>query len=120
MSVDEGIDIVASKDNKYFHIQVKTSTADDSGSFKFTIKKQSLKNNSSTNTFYVFVTRTDKSLNQFFIIPDNFINHQHDLGVINGQDFLSISISYDASNKKYRLNRKIDATIYLNNFSQIR
>ncbi len=36
MAVDDGIDIIASKNNKYFHIQVKTSVEQEGARFSFT------------------------------------------------------------------------------------
>ena len=41
MLVDSGIDLVASKGGKYFHVQVKTATEQDGGRFQFTIKNSS-------------------------------------------------------------------------------
>ncbi|HEY1138300.1 MAG TPA: HTH domain-containing protein [Xanthomonadaceae bacterium] len=40
MTVDDGIDIVASKNDSYFHIQVKTSNASASNKFQFKITKR--------------------------------------------------------------------------------
>ena len=41
MAIDDGIDVIAGKDNKYFHIQVKTANPTENGTFVFTIKKSS-------------------------------------------------------------------------------
>ena len=55
MAVDDGIDIVASKNNNYFHIQVKTANSTEKAGFGFTIKKSSFTAKDSFQTFYVFV-----------------------------------------------------------------
>jgi len=57
MAVDDGIDIIASKDNKYFHIQVKTALEQDGGRFSFSIKHSSFKVHDTGNMYYVFVLR---------------------------------------------------------------
>ncbi len=42
MTVDDGIDVVASKNNKYYHIQVKTANPSTAGGYGFSIKKAAL------------------------------------------------------------------------------
>lgn len=119
MTVDEGIDIIASKDNKYFHIQVKSATKDDAGKFKFTIGKKAFDNNSDSNTFYIFVLR-DANNSDIIVIPSSSILEKVTLGIIKGETNLSLSVHKNQANKHYLLNNKSDIHIYLHNFSQIK
>ena len=57
MTVDDGIDLIAEKQNNYFHIQVKTANPSESGRFGFKIMRSSFKTNHSGQTFYIFVLR---------------------------------------------------------------
>lgn len=71
MTVDEGIDIVASKDNKYHHIQVKTAY-ESNGSFTFSIKNKAFNQNNGAGVFYIFVCRLPKDNgyeNTFIVLP---------------------------------------------------
>ena len=122
MSVDDGIDIVCSKNNRFFHIQVKTATPDINGRYGFSIKQQSFDTHDSGSTFYIFVLRGKNTnvYNEYMVLPSSDIRNQKNLGVINGDLSMSIGISYDKDTKKYRLNKKHDINIYLNNFQQIK
>lgn len=71
MIVDSGIDVVASKDNKYFHIQVKTAAEQEGGRFSFTIKNSSFQQHHSSSMNYVFVLRRKLS-NEYVIIPSTY------------------------------------------------
>jgi hypothetical protein len=57
MTIDNGVDVVACKDNQYFNLQVKTASAQDGGRFSFTIRKSSFDAYDKASTFYVFVRR---------------------------------------------------------------
>lgn len=119
MTVDDGIDVIAEKNNKYFHLQVKTTTGEFGDTFRYTIKKQSFENNSSTGTFYIFVMRT-KTGSQYMVIPSSDIENQYRLGVITGDTALSIGIYYDKTRKVHLLNRRHNISGYLNNFHQLK
>lgn len=119
MSVDDGVDIVASKNNRYFHIQVKTATLDANNRYGFSIKQQSFNTHDAGSTYYIFVLRS-KSGNQYMVLPSSDIRNQKNLGVINGDLSLSIGISYDSESKKWKLNKRHEINIYLNNFQQIK
>jgi hypothetical protein len=56
MTVDEGIDIVASRENRFFHIQVKAANESDS-CFSFSIRRSIFEAHKNGLTFYVFVIR---------------------------------------------------------------
>lgn len=64
---DIGVDIVANKDGKEFHIQVKSSDR-EKGSYHYKIKKSSFERTKKKNVYYVFVMRTPGSGHVDFVI----------------------------------------------------
>ena len=64
---DIGVDIVANKDGKEFHIQVKSSDK-EKGSYHYKIKKSSFERTKKKNVYYVFVMRTPGSGHVDFVI----------------------------------------------------
>lgn len=119
MSVDEGIDVVAAKNNKFFHIQVKTTNQDVAGKCAYTIKKQSFSNNDASTTFYIFVMRNKNEI-KYAVLPSSEIRNGISLGFVGGELTLSMGITYDKETKRYMLNRRRDISIYINNFEQIK
>ncbi|QRM19761.1 hypothetical protein GBK02_10280 [Dechloromonas sp. TW-R-39-2] len=118
MSVDKGIDIVAANEkDKYFHLQVKTANPKD-GIFQFGIRRKSFDANHSSQTFYVFVLRKEFRCD-YVIMPNSQIANFVALGVIRGQDTLSMRITYDSKTRKYSLNNSQDISIFVNRFGQI-
>ena len=117
MLVDSGIDLVASQDNKYFHIQVKTSS-DAGGRFGFSIKQSSFKSNDNSSMFYVFVLRTGLAC-EFIVLPSSDIRALVTRGVITDSATYSITITRDAQRRKYILNGRVDVGIHLNDFKSI-
>jgi len=103
MAVDDGIDIIASKENKYFHIQVKTALEQEGGRFSYTIKHSSFREHDSGTMYYVFVLRRGLR-NEFVIIPSNYIRALISSGRISESQVLSVTISVDAKSVKYTLN----------------
>ncbi|THF55943.1 HTH domain-containing protein [Pseudothauera rhizosphaerae] len=69
MAVDEGVDIVASKNNQYFHIQVKTSALGANGKYTFFIKNSSFDANNGGKVFYILVMRSPDGATKFAVIP---------------------------------------------------
>lgn len=114
MLVDSGIDVVASKGGKYFHIQVKTAS-DRDGRFIFTIKNISFQSNHDSTMFYVFVLRR-KTLNEFVIIPSAYLKALIAGGKINQGPTISVFITADPKGRKYLLNSSVDVGIYVGNF----
>jgi len=121
MTIDDGIDIVASKNNNYFHIQVKTANPSSEGAFAFSIKKSSFTSKNTSQTFYVFVLResdTFRYFNDYLILPSSQIRQLVEVGII--KDGQSLSVRIQKSKKgTYLLNAKQDVTISVNTFSQI-
>ncbi len=122
MSVDDGIDVIASKNNKYFHIQVKTANSSESGIFGFSIKKSSFDSNHSFQMFYIFVFRccdNTRYFNDYLILPSSQIKNWAGIGIINNEGpVYSLRVTIDKSGK-YNLNNKQDVTLLVNNFNQI-
>lgn len=120
MAVDDGIDVVASKDNNYFHIQVKTSNSTENSGFGFTIKRSSFYSKDSFQTFYIFVIREKddrRYYNDYLILPSSQVRQLIEVGIIKDAQSLSIRIQKD-SRGRYILNAKQDVTISVNTFSQ--
>lgn len=118
MAVDDGIDVVASKDNKYFHVQVKTAAEQDGGRFTFTIKHSSFKEHDSATMFYVFVLRRGLR-NEYIIIPSGLIRNLISTSRITQSQILSVTIAVDTKGVKYTLNGTTDVSPYFGNFGGI-
>lgn len=117
MVVDDGIDLVASKSNAYFNIQVKTATEQDGGKFQFNIDHTSFRKHDSATMFYVFVLRRGLK-NEFIIIPS--ITLRTLIGEYTSKSpKLSVVISVDQKGVKYSLNGKTDVTPYFGNFEGV-
>lgn len=118
MPVDTGIDVVASKDGKYFHIQVKTSNVNKNKKYQFSISRDSFKANVSSSTFYVLIMR--RYINQlwrsdYFVLPNNDIERFVAVGVVT--DSSTYTLVIDPSNNRFLLNNgKEDLSFFLNNF----
>ncbi len=119
MAVDTGIDIVASKDNLYFHLQVKAATPRPDGKFGFTVKNSSFAANDKSSTYYVCVMRYPNG-NVFAVLPSNHLAMQRKLGVIReGDSSISFTISSDEKGKTYSLNNH-QITPFINAFGIIK
>lgn len=121
MAVDDGIDIVASKDNKYFHIQVKTANISDSNKYVFTFNQRSYDSKDSSSTYYILVMRTFTGIsymNNFLIFPNSEIRRLIDAGIISKGEKFSCRIEQDKSGR-YLLNTKENVSWALNRFNII-
>ncbi|MFC1844824.1 hypothetical protein ACFLZ5_08550 [Thermodesulfobacteriota bacterium] len=121
MAVDDGIDIIASKDNNYFHIQVKTSNPSDNRAFVFSIKKSSFVAKDSFQTFYIFILRQCddyRYYNDYLILPSSQIRQLVEVGIIKDGKNFPVRIQKDKRGR-YVLNAKQDVTISVNTFSQL-
>lgn len=118
MTVDNGIDVVASKDSKYFHIQVKTAAEQDGGRFNFTIKNSSFHQHHSSSMYYAFVLRRKLS-NEYVIIPSSYLQVLISGGKISAGPVLSITITADVNGRRYMLNGNTNVDVYVGNFGGI-
>ncbi len=120
MTVDEGIDLVASKDNRYFHIQVKTSSETANG-FSFSVKKHIFENNDQGITFYVLLCRRFMKTHfqhDYVILPSSVVATFINNGSI--KDTTSISMRVSIEDRKFMLNKKVDLSRYINRFELIK
>lgn len=68
VSVDVGVDIVATKSSRLFNIQVKTANLNNAKAFGFDIGKSAFERHDAGNVFYVFVLRGKKETN-YLVMP---------------------------------------------------
>ena len=68
MSVDTGMDIVATKDNRLYGVQVKTSRLNKFNTYVFDVRKVSFERYGFGSTFYIFVLYDEKKPN-YLILP---------------------------------------------------
>jgi len=107
MSVDVGMDIVATKNNQLFGIQVKTSNLNKLNIYVFDVRKVSFERHSSGNIFYIFVLHEGGS-NNFLILPFHEMERK-----VHEKAILEVG-----HGKRYRVNIKIrDDKIYLGNMN---
>jgi Holliday junction resolvase len=103
MSVDVGVDIVATKKEKMFGIQVKTANLNKFDIYVFDVRKVSFERHSSGNIFYIFVLHGEKE-NNFLILPYHEMEKKvHDKAILEV-----------GHGKRYRINIKFrEGNIYL-------
>ena len=116
MTVDDGVDIVASKDGKFFLIQVKTATPKNDGKFSFTIKRSSFQRYQSSDPFYILVMRNEQ-INYFLVIPNKNLQYFCSTGSIGFGDTLALTVT--KSGVKFLLNGREDITPFFGNFAII-
>lgn len=107
MSVDEGLDIVATKDNQLFNIQVKTANENKFNTYVSDIRKISFEKFGTGNTFYIFVLRGEKETNFLVLSYADILRHVK-------QD----NIKTVDKDRRYRMNTFIrDGKVYLGNLN---
>lgn len=118
MTVDDGIDIVASKDDKFFHIQVKTANYHPDRPFQATIRENAFRH--SYNVFYIIVLRAPTPMgfvNRYAIFPSSDIRRMIAQGTL--KDTSSISIRISLVNQKFLLGGNVDVSHQINDFESI-
>lgn len=120
MSVDEGLDIVATKTNNLYNIQVKTANVNKFNRYVYDIRKISFEKFGAGNTFYIFVLRGKKT--NFLILPSMEIEknlQQKNILLVNqGKRYrVNLSIKQD---KVYLGNLNNDISFYFNNWNLIK
>lgn len=106
MSVDIGMDIAATKNEKLFSIQVKTANLNKYSTYNFDVRKVSFERQQSGNVFYIFILKG--KINKFLILPYYEMERK-----VKEKAILEIN-----KNKNYRVNISIrDEKIYLGNRS---
>lgn len=121
MAVDDGIDVVASKKNVFYHIQVKTANERADAKYHFSIKRNAFARKIEANTHYVFVMRrmiSKRRVNDFLILPQSVLSLFDKNGLLKGKDTISLNISFQGSDRFF-LNSSEEVTEYVNNWSTL-
>jgi len=121
MSVDVGMDIIATKDERLFSIQVKTANINRFNTYVFDVRKVSFERHNSGNIFYIFVLHGNKTDN-FLILPllemEKKVHEKALLEVGRGKRYrVNIKIR---DKKVYLGNKSHEVSYYLNNWQLIR
>jgi hypothetical protein len=122
MTVDDGIDIVASKTDSYFHIQVKTANVSAQSKYVFKITKRAFGSKDASSTFYVLVMRINenaRNLCEHLVIPSSEIRRLVDKAVIRDGEAMSLSIERERGSR-FVLNGVEDVSWALNRYDTIR
>lgn len=120
MSVDEGLDIVATKEERLFNIQVKTSTENKFNYYVFDIRITSFEKHNRNNTFYIFVlkgSRTNFLVLPYFEIQKNI--DQKNILVINKNTRYRVNIRI-RDDKLYLGNKENEMSYFMNNWGLIK
>lgn len=126
MMVDEGIDLVASKNNVFYYIQVKTKNMSEQNKFYFQIKQDRFDAFVGTQIRYILVARclmNSEERNIYFTFTNNDIQRFLFKRVIpipsQDNNNLSIKIEYDTRTGKayiYDNRERDDVSFNMNNF----
>ena len=121
MSVDVGLDIVATKDSRMFGIQVKTSNLNRFRTYVFDVRKVSFERHSNNSVFYIFVLHK-RSKSNFLILPYYEMERKvHDKAILEVNKGNSYRISIKIrDNKIYLGNMNHEVTYFLNNWEIIK
>ncbi len=122
MTVDDGIDLVASKAESYFHIQVKTANATADDKFQFKITKRAFGSKDAASTFYILVMRISedsKNTCEYLVLPSSEIRRLVDKAVVRDGEVMSISIDRQRGNR-FLLNSVEDVSWALNRFDNVK
>ena len=104
MGVDEGMDIVATREERLFNIQVKTANENKFNYYAFDLRISSFEKHNRNNTFYIFVLKGNNT--NFLILP--YFETQKN---IDQSNILKVG-----KNKRYRVNIRLrDGKLYLGN-----
>lgn len=127
MMVDEGIDIVASKNNIFYYIQVKTKSVEEQNRFYFQIRQDRFDTFVGTQIRYFLVARckfNNEERNIYFMFANNDILRFRQCNVIpepsSISSNLSIKIEFDTRTGKaymYDGKYKENVSFYMNNFN---
>lgn len=125
MMVDDGVDIVASKNNLYYFIQVKTTVLNEKSRIYTHIKKDRFDAFLNSQIRYIIVARCKISgieTNLYFIFNNQNIDEFIFDKVVNlNESTISIKIRIDQNNGNkpflYHDNKEKDITFFMNNFN---
>lgn len=119
MSVDTGIDIAATKDDKLYSVQVKTANLNKYKTYVFDVRKVSFERHSGGNIYYIFVLRGKKT--NFILLPYHEVNRKvHEKAILevgHGKRY-RVNIKF-RNNKVFLGSMEHDISYYLNNWDII-
>lgn len=121
MSVDEGVDISAIKDNTFFGIQVKTSRENNNNVYNFHIRRKSFQKFNQGNIFYILVLKNSKDTN-CIILPANEIEKrikENAIFTVNNNNGYALSVK-TRKGKIYLGNKNHEISYFLNNWGLIK
>lgn len=125
MMVDEGIDLVASKENVFYYIQVKMRYVNNANKFNFQIKEGNYDRYIGTQMRYILVGRGkigDIVRNIFFVFNNTDIERLRHNGIIGDSNAnnININIEYDTHSGRayaYSGKNREDVSYYMDNFN---
>ena len=123
MSVDEGVDIVASKDNVFFFVQVKTAELKGNYTAHTQIKVNRFDAFINAQIRYIIVVRCKENnayKNIFFTFSNSDIEQFKFHKCVNtSDDYIYIKIRFDVDTHKpvlYHENKSLDMSFFMNRF----
>jgi len=122
VSVDDGMDIVAVKNNKLYNIQVKTANENSYDSYVFDLRISSFEKHNANNSYYIFVLRDKNKITEFIIMSQRQIQEnikQSNIKTVNKETRYRLNIK-KRDNKIYLGNRSNDITNILNKWDQLK
>ena len=121
MSVDVGMDIIATKDSQLFGVQVKTSNLNKFDTYNFDVRKVSFERHDSGGVYYIFVLHSEKG-NDFLILPyHEMVKQVHDEAIkeiLGGSRYRVRILIRDG--KVFLGNKDHEMGYYLNNWGIIK
>ncbi|MBU4252014.1 MAG: hypothetical protein KKC39_04295 [Candidatus Omnitrophica bacterium] len=122
MSVDVGVDIITTKGNEIFNIQVKTrNISKKHEAFYFNIRIASFERHNAGRTFYIFILRKNKNLD-YLILPLHQIEksiEEEFIHIVGKGKLYRITIK-KRDNKVYLGRKENDVSFYLNRWETIK
>lgn len=121
MSVDTGIDIVATKESRLYGIQVKTARLNKFNTYVFDVRKVSFERHNNGGTFYIFVLHSENKTN-FLILPYLEVERKvHDRAILEVGHGLRYRINIKfRNNNVYLGTMEHEMNYFLNNWSAVK
>lgn len=119
--IDEGLDILAVKNNKTYYFQVKHKDLGNNQSVKIT--KSSFEKNSAGDVYYIFVLLSDDQ-RRFLIVPYHRINDWKEDGWLSEEE-MAYLLKIKENNGRFKIinkdnNNELDVTRFTDTWDQIR
>lgn len=116
MTVDDGIDIIASKDNNFYFIQVKTVTLKPNRTASAKIRQKNFDKFINQQIRYVIAVKCDKEIRFFTLSNDaiRLLHHSKALSISEKTRDISIKIRYDENSGRpiFYDEREMDASFW--------